>query len=522
MKIRNKTYLAFLIPFMAITRILLGAVELPQFLPSYYSPAFDLGPKKLAFVQHTDTDDGEATIYETQDKSLRLTVENVKCDYPKCRTILINILATLNIVIKNNSGRFVEITDSEACAEIIEDKANQLVLIYTLPASVQVWTYRMSGTGSEQVTPKYKQVRRFVDRQRYEQAFEGGNIDMGHWGMQIYRYANQLYKDGQKEQSLTVLKNLLATMPFNYKAHLDFIKRTDDSASAANSAEIVFKNAEDRELIAQAAKYLGKDVASLDSIPLLDKNETGLQLILVPLPPCSLDFIEEAAKTYRQITDIPVKIRRLRETWKWKSPKRFARQRTIQSILIKLKGANTDFTGWTKDRYIEELQKAVETEDALLKYRVNNLINKAKEEPGQYLIDPYLDRFCDIIAEYRSADSNTMYVGITETNIYSDNNNFVFSSGRTSGKSPASILSYYMMLAKTLDEEFESRQRLTERIAKELVPASLKQLGIPRSTDPTCPYSYSSGVPRLDQKTLKLSSQVRRALRKLKEPTSRK
>jgi len=158
----------------------------------------------------------------------------------------------------------------------------------------------------------------------------------------------------------------------------------------------------------------------------------------------------------------------------------------------------------------------------LLKYRVNNLINKAKEEPGQYLIDPYLDRFCDIIAEYRSADSNTMYVGITETNIYSDNNNFVFSSGRTSGKSPASILSYYMMLAKTLDEEFESRQRLTERIAKELVPASLKQLGIPRSTDPTCPYSYSSGVPRLDQKTLKLSSQVRRALRKLKEPTSRK
>lgn len=522
MKIRNKTYLAFFIPFLAITRILLGDVELPHFLPPYFSPAFDVGSKQLAFLHHTDADGGEVNIYETQDKSLRLTVENVICEYPNCRTIFHNILATLNIVIKNNSGKFVDIIDTEARAEIIEEKANKLVFIYALPSSVQIWTYGISGTGSEQIAPKYEQIRQFADRQRYEQAFAGGNVDMGHWAAYIHRYANQLYKDGQKEQSLTVLKNLLATMPFNYKAHLDFINRTDDQASAVNSAEIVFKNAEDCELIEQAANYLGKDVASLDSIPLLDKNETGLQLILVPLPPCNPYLLEEAAKTFRQITDIPVKIRRLRETWKWKPPERFSQQRTIQSMLVKFKGSNIDFTGWTKNRYIKEIQEAVETEDALSKYRVKDIIKKVKDEPGQYYVNPYLNRFCDILADYRSTDSNTMYVGITETSIYSGDNNFVFSQGKTGGKSPASILSYYMMLAKTLDEEYESRQRLTERIAKELVPAGLKQLGIPRSTDPTCPYSYSSGVARLDQKTLKLSDPVRQALQKLKGPMNKK
>jgi hypothetical protein len=82
------------------------------------------------------------------------------------------------------------------------------------------------------------------------------------------------------------------------------------------------------------------------------------------------------------------------------------------------------------------------------------------------------------------------------------------------------ILSYYMMMGETLHQEYQSRRRLTERIAKELVPASLKQLRIPRSTDPTCPYSYSSGVDRLDQKTLVLSDEVKHELQKLRDQTS--
>jgi len=73
-----------------------------------------------------------------------------------------------------------------------------------------------------------------------------------------------------------------------------------------------------------------------------------------------------------------------------------------------------------------------------------------------------------------------------------------------------------MMKASSLGEPYESRKRLTERIAKELVPATLNALGIPRPVDPTDPFSYSSGVDRLDQKTLVLSKPTQDALAKFR------
>lgn len=53
----------------------------------------------------------------------------------------------------------------------------------------------------------------------------------------------------------------------------------------------------------------------------------------------------------------------------------------------------------------------------------------------------------------------------------------------------------------------------------ELVPASLKKLNIPRSIDPSCPYSYSSGMQRLDEKTLNLSEPVKKDIERIKNGT---
>jgi predicted Zn-dependent protease len=297
------------------------------------------------------------------------------------------------------------------------------------------------------------------------------------------------------------------------------MQNAPSSASATNSAKTVFKNAEDEDQILTAAHFMGIEPQTIDAFPPLATNETGLQVILIPLSPCNPWLLKESAKVFERISEIPVKIRRLDEPWSWNVPERISQQRHIQSILVRLTKQNIDFTGWTKDRYVQELANAVTSEDALSKYWVRELIDKVNTEPGQYFVDPYLDHLCSTLKRYRSKDNRTMYVAITEANIYSGDNNYVFSLGRTDKESPASIMSYHMMLGRTLHETYDSRQRLVERIAKELVPASLKQLGIPRSTDPTCPYSYSSGVERLDQKTLNLSDEVRQALDKLRDPT---
>lgn len=119
------------------------------------------------------------------------------------------------------------------------------------------------------------------------------------------------------------------------------------------------------------------------------------------------------------------------------------------------------------------------------------------------------------IDPYFSKDPNTMVVGITELDIFSGETNFVFSVYGGLNSSPVSIMSYAKMRAK-LTGENQYRKRLTERAAKELVPASLKRLNISRSMDPSCPYSYSSGLQRLEEKTLNLSEPVKKEIERIK------
>lgn len=302
--------------------------HLPSFLPTYYAPAFSTGRKSLGLVSQGETNGVTQYVYSTADEDLALSVENIQGNKPKCDAVFNNMLGYLNQLITSNKGAFVEITATEACVEVTSTNAVQTFLTYILPSSVQIWTFSQAPTDRGGLTADFKTIRKWANRQRYEEALQAGNVSMGRGQKCIQGYAKDLLESGRKDDALIVLKNFLATASFDYEAHLEFMGNTPNSASATNSAKTVFKNAE----------------------------------------------------------------------------------------------------------------------------------------------------------------------------------------------SPASIMSYHMMLGKTLHETYDSRQRLVERIAKELVPASLKQLGIPRSTDPTCPYSYSSGVDRLDQKTLTLSDQIKEALNKLRDP----
>ncbi len=484
---------------------------MPSFLPKYYGPIFD----GLVFVKHSTTNNVEQFVYTSKDQSLALSVENIESERPSSKAIINNIALYLNNEFKSKKGEFKTVTQKELYAQVHEDKFDKFVFALAVPRAVQIWTYTTSPN-KHNISSNINLIKSLANKQRYEIALSTGNVSMGLWGPEIYDYATQLFKTRKTDEGLTVLKNLLATSPFNYQAHLDFLERTSDLEVAKNSANIIYKNAEDAILLNKAANYLGIAAKTLESFPILDRKETGLQLILIPLSPCNPWLLEESAKTYEKITCLPVKIRRLKEKWNLEKPNRIYGQRTAQSILVKHKKASIDFTNWNKKKYITELLKAAESEDSLSEYYIKEFVKKVENEAGQYFIDPYLDWFSKTLEKYRSDDDRTMYVGITEINIYSGDNNYIFSLHTSRKKSQASILSYHMMLAKTLSEEFESRKRLTERIAKELVPASLKSLKIPRSTDPTCPYSYSSGVSRLDQKTLILSESVKNKLEKIK------
>ena len=467
----------------------------------------------LLSLGESATNGVEQAIYSAPDESLHLVVEYIPCDQARRTAVFNNILHYVNTLISSNAtGRFIDVSDIEMQAEWMDGHIRQRMVVTMLPASVQIWTFRTVEGEAFQLYSRIQTLQACADRQRYTDALAAGNVAMGQWRSSIYDYASQLVERRHRKEGLAVLRKLLATSPFDYEAHTLFYEQTGNPAAASNSAAIVFNNAETGRLIDQAAHFLGKPHPLLKDIPMLDANERGLQLILVPLAPCDLWLLEDAAVTYQQITGIPTKIRRLRDDWTWDRADRMARQRVAQDVLVRQAKKNIDFSGWKRRQYIDALRNAEKVQNALSCYYIEQLIADMEHEPGQYNASPVLDQFCDALSSVRSADARILYVGLTGANIYSGDHNYVFSLGNTGEDCHASILSYHMMLGENTGNEYESRQRLVERMAKELVPASLKQLGIPRSTDPACPYSYSSGVTRMDQKTLHLSDGVRKAL----------
>lgn len=503
--------------FLLITSNAFAAdVGLPTFLSEPYRTAFAIAETPLSLTTHTTKDGVEHYLYTSTDNGLFLSVDHITADSPKQKAVMSNIVRYLAQEIDSNSGAFINLAEHEMYANVYNSGTKRHVFVYALPSGVQVWTF--SGIHVEKMdsNAKFDLLLNLANRQRYLEADTQGNVSMGTWGTEIHKYARTLLKEGKKKEALTVLAKIVATSPYNFRAHLDIVLNTPDVKIAENSARVILRSAEDPALVAEAMKYLGVRPVSKESLAVLEKGEAGLQVVLIPLDPCDLSLLESAAKTYEKITGIPVKLRKLREPWIFASPERIPYQRWMQDNLIRMTGEKINFAGWSKDRYVNELMKASEEKGAITKYLVKDIIKKAEEGSGQYFVDSYLDQFSKILKQYRSGDNKTMYVGVTGANIFSGDNNFLFSLYADWNGAPASILSYHMMEAKNTSEVHESRNRLIERLAKELVPASLKTLGVPRSTDPTCPYSYSSGIQRLDEKTLQLSQPVQEALERIR------
>jgi predicted Zn-dependent protease len=512
----------FLIVFLAFSTAFSSAAELriPYFLPEYYRPVFTNGAHPLILVNQRETNGLAHFLYSAGTNGM-ISVERIGGEMSACRTAFNNLLANINVAISTNKGVFLRITETELHAKVVLTNVAQELFVFLLPHSVTMWAFSNLPEVPPRFRPDSSELLRLVNQQRYEEAFRAENISMGQWQNSIREHAKALLQAGKKEESLAVFKNLLATAPFDYEAHLTFMENTPDLAAATNSARVVLKNAEDPTQISKASSFLGVEPQTLEKFPVLSTNDSGLTVVLIPLPPCNPWLLEEVASTFQATTDVPVLIRRLNREWTWGPPNRMARQRQVEGILLQLAKTNINFGGWNQDRYTNALTEALKSQDAASQYWGTDLLAKIRVEPGQYRVDAYMRALRERLNPHRASDSRTMYVGVTEANIYGDDNNYVFSVATFDPRFHEGLLSYAMMLGKLNPQSFDSRQRLVERMVKELVPAGLKQLRIPRSTDPSCPYSFSNGIERLDQKTLTLSDAVKQALKELKESPSK-
>lgn len=505
-----------LILWISLSSAAPAAVPVP-ILPDYFSPAFEANGAQLEFMDHTVNEGTDRHLFYTPDKSLGLIIETTKCDRARADALFSGLMRNMNQDLGLQGGEFIEIHKNDFHARLFSDGVEKAVFTFRLPDSVQTWTYFVKPGEKNNEAPRFKMIQNFINREIWEITSKKDYTSPAGWASEIYDYASGLLRDGKKNEALPVLERLLIASPFNYNAHMDYAEITPDSEDSRNSANIVLKNSEDTALTERAAKVLGIKHPAFESYPLLERGEKGLQLILIPMPPCDMPLVEEASRIYNEITGIPVKIRRLECGWTWKAPDRIPYQKYIQKMLSGSGEKKINFGGWDLERYVSEILKSAEPQGALARYFSREFVSRIRREKGQYHIDSYVFLLLDILNRYASDDLRTMYVGVTENDIYSgDDNNFTFNLHYFFPASRASIFSYHMMKAENLEEEYQSRKRLTERMAKELVPASLKSLGIPRSTDPSCPYSLAGSVPRIDQKTLVLSDPVKKKLEELR------
>jgi hypothetical protein len=376
----------------------------PDFLPAYFGEALALGGHELQQVKR-ETENGldRAVFLSSADGLLQITVEQLGCETPVCDAALENARAFLNEQATKGGGRFVAAKSDLLRTEWRSGLVGlNHVFVFRLPRSILFWSVALTPRKLD-MDAYFETVEALVDRFRYEQAAAEDNVAMGRWGERIHAHARRLLASGDKEAALRVLRELLVTSPSAYAAHLDFAANATDAEAAKASARAVLAGTEDAEQAAAAAKFLGEPRISLDSLPVLERGDTGLQLILIALPPCDVQMVSEAARIYEQITNVPTKIRRLPGGWAWGEPDRVQGQRGLQSLMVKYRRANIDFSDWDKERYVAELAADAKKYDALSRYFLEDHIRSIEEGPGQYLVDPYLERLMDGVAAYRSA-----------------------------------------------------------------------------------------------------------------------
>lgn len=448
--------------------------------------------------------------WETKDKrTLSLRYREATPDSVK--NVYMSFGKEIDAQLVKKTGQILLLTEFMGIVLLNESETDQsLNFLYGTTEGVYLWKYVYPKTYHFDRDKYIESFSLPAREHQYLNAAKLGNVIMGRWGACVHEYARLL---GRKKDPMTekIYIHLLQTSPANFNAHVEFLSIGKDEANRIESAKILMRDAEDEDMLNAASKVLDKKTPTIDDYPEMSKKDRGLRVILIPLPPCNPWVLEEASRIYEKMTGIPVSIRKLPVKWEVPEPVRSVYRPQLEQIASRLFPEKTNFAFWSEDTLKKEIKDHVTKNEPQSLPFLENLYKQIEEGDFQWDADPLVTKLAKLVLPYHTKDENTMVVGITGTDIFSGSTNYVFSVYSGIDGSMCSILSYAKMKAGFTGAN-PSRRRLVERIAKEMVPASLKKLNIPRSTDPSCPYSYSSGVDRLDEKSWVLSENVKQAI----------
>jgi predicted Zn-dependent protease len=302
--------------------------------------------------------------------------------------------------------------------------------------------------------------------------------------------------------------------PWNLDAQLavaELLHARGETNRAQEKAALVFSHAETDALLGRAARLLGTPFE-----PKLPESEpwpaNTNALALVPVGEIDVWLVLDVRRELETVLKIPVIIQHApmtipkpgRDALKLKAEdlrERITKAKPDRAFQALLKQHNLSTTGLDEDEQVFALtEKILETEsdkEQARRFReeLAFLRRLGPQWDANVLLNEVRQKFTAV------AGSRRGYLGITEMDLYSNQNRYVF--GLASMGMNCGILSYLRYTSALLDEP-PNRVRLRERTLKQALSSAGLLFGLQRCTEPTCARAYANDLAEHDSKQPKL------------------
>ena len=277
-----------------------GAKDLPPFLAPYYANAIAVLGNDFVLTEKENKDNVSRYRYESTDRVTSVEFQSFPCERDRCQVLYTNAVGYFDKILTENSGHFRRATPTEISAVWQTGLADNYAFVAKMPTSVLFATYSARLGRDVDIDAFFAKLLAAADRQRYETAQTLDQVQKGLWTIAADDYARDLLQANRKDDALAVLQNIVTVAPFDYEAQIVLVENTKDTALARNAATSIYDNSEDPELGVKAARYLGRSLPDIGALPALGKDEGGLHVVLIALPPCDPRLLVDAAALYEQ------------------------------------------------------------------------------------------------------------------------------------------------------------------------------------------------------------------------------
>lgn len=322
----------------------------------------------------------------------------------------------------------------------------------------------------------------------------------------IFAAADRLLEEYALKESKHYFEKGLQISPWNLDAQLSYSKvllKFGETEKAKRVAKLVFQTSERQSLLEEASQIAGiqmpTTLATLPDKVFKDKvfcfvpigdvqdwvlSKSGIQLsqvlgVEVYSYDTSLSLPDPHRSYYVRWTD------RMKKNIVWEHP----------WIVKQMNDIGIQSSESANAEQVLELLARIDIvqgkEDPRPKF--TEYIENAKERDQQWDAAILLE----ILMQQITPKENVVYIGVTEADMYNNDNTFLFGLAKTG--SNFALLSYCRYRA-WFHRERESQSRLLDRIHKQLLSSAGFALGIPRPTDPRSARSYPNGLDDHDLK----------------------